>query len=159
MDIKLKLVEKEKKNILKNLIEEYQKEILKQDSVEPYKYLDSYWEKIDSYPYFIEDGENILGFVLVNSHTVIEEKAKSISEFYIKKEFRKKGVGKRAAFEIFKLFPGKWEIRQIRENTPAQKFWRKIIGEYTQGVFKEYEVDNDKWVGYIQTFDNSNLAA
>lgn len=59
-----------------------------------------------------------------------------------------------AAFKVFDLFKGNWEIRQIKENILAQSFWRKIINEYTNDNFKETFLNNENWCGPIQVFKN-----
>lgn len=153
MDIKLQLVEMKDKPILKRLLNDYEKEIQSSDSVEEYKYLDSYWEKSDRYPYFIEVDGSIAGFILINSHNIIKRGAKNIAEFYVKQSFRKQGIGKNAAIRAFKLFPGSWEVRELRSNVSAQSFWRKVVSEYTKGKYKETDLSSDKWDGFVQTFD------
>jgi len=86
----------------------------------------------------------------------VEKEAKNISEFYIKKEFRNKRIGREAALKIFEIFEGKWEVREIKENPTAHQFWLKVIGEYTQGNFKEIEMNNEKWQGWTQIFPNKD---
>jgi predicted acetyltransferase len=154
MNIKLELVPAGQKEQLGNLIKDYQREILNSGDVNEYKYLDSYWEKSDRHPYFVKVDGKIVGFVLINSHNLIGKDAKNIAEFYIEKEFRNKGIGGIAAIKSFELFPGKWEVRELSENTLASNFWRKVIGEYTHGNYSEIKLDNDEWRGYIQTFSN-----
>lgn len=153
MEINLLLVDIKDKELLKGLINDYQGEILKSEKPEEYKYLDSYWQKPDRYPYFIEVEGNIAGFVLVNSYNLVEKDAKNISEFYIKPEFRKKGIGLSSAKKVFDLFPGKWEVRELDSNTLAQKFWRKVIADYTDNNYKEVILDHEKWHGPVQTFE------
>src|SRR3989339_1091758 len=104
MNIDLKEVDIKDKNLLGDLIKEYQKEILNKVDIEPYKYLDSYWEKSDRHPFFVMLDLGIIGFVLINNYSVIEKMANSISELYIKKEFRNKGIGKNVAKKVFKLY-------------------------------------------------------
>jgi predicted acetyltransferase len=70
------------------------------------------------------------------------------------RKYRRQGIGKRAAFDVFDRFPGKWEIRQIQPNVTAQKFWKNVIGEYTKNRFEETCLDNDSWHGPVQSFDN-----
>jgi len=144
MNIELQQIIIEDKPLLNQLLTDYQKEILKKDIVDEYKHTNSYWEKPGRYPYF----------VLINNYNILETKAKSISEFYIKKEFRKQDIGKTAAIKAFKLFPGKWEVGELRENVPAHSFWRKVIEEYTGNKFEEIDLSNEKWDGFVQTFDN-----
>lgn len=120
-----------------------------------YPWLDSYWQKPNRYPYFIKADGNIAGFALVNEHSLIEVGVKNLSEFYIKPEFRRNEIGKQAAFLIWDLFPGKWEGRQIKENTKAHEYWLKVKGEYTNQNFQDKFIDNELWCGWIQTFDSS----
>lgn len=154
MEIKLALVDIKDRKALVDLIKDYQKEILKTENPEEYKYLDSYWQKPDRYPYFINVDSKVVGFVLVNDHALLKEGAKNIAEFYIKQEFRKLGIGKLSAKKVFDLFPGKWEVRELEENIPARIFWRNVISEYTNGNYQETTINNNKWNGPVQTFNS-----
>lgn len=153
MEIKISLVDIKDKEVLRALINDYQKEILKSENPEEYKYLDGYWQKSDRYPYFIEVDGEIAGFVLVNNYNLVEKDAMDLPEFYIKPGFRKKGIGKMSAKKVFDLFPGKWEVRELESNVLAQKFWRNVIAEYTDNNYKEVILDNEKWHGPVQTFN------
>lgn len=152
MKIEIKAVKIKDKEILREMMADYEKEITGKDG--EYKYLDSYWEKENRWPFFILTDEKIAGFVLVNEHLVCLDEGKTISEFYIKKEYRTKGIGREAALKIFETFEGKWEVREIEENPKAREFWLKVISDYTQGNFKETEMNNEKWNGWVQTFSS-----
>jgi predicted acetyltransferase len=93
----------------------------------------------------------------VNSYcTVIEEPgAMSISEFFVMRKYRKKGVGRAAAIEVFDMFPGLWEVLQHEANVPAQRFWEEVIGAYTGGHYVRGPVVTEDWEGQSITFDNS----
>lgn len=66
----------------------------------------------------------------------------SIAEFFILRRYRRSGVGAEAARQIFNaLPPGKWVVAQTLTNTPAQRFWRAVIGAYTEGRFSERQDD------------------
>ncbi len=153
-EINLNLININDKEILRNLIKEYEKELLNIENPEEYKYLNSYWGKEDRFPYFINVDNKIAGFILVNGHTLINKDGKNIAEFYIKKEFRNKGIGKLAAFKVFDKFKGNWETRQIKENISAQNFWRKVVSEYTKNNFQEIFLNNKDWCGSVQFFTN-----
>ena len=43
-------------------------------------------------------------------------------------------------------------------NKPARSFWLRTIAEYTNGNFVEHELHDERWDGYLQCFDNSNIA-
>ncbi|MFA4827003.1 MAG: GNAT family N-acetyltransferase [Candidatus Shapirobacteria bacterium] len=152
MNISLVPIKISEKDVLKEMLYEYEKEMSDGEPGE-YKYLDSYWQKPDRFPFFIEVDEKIAGFVLVNSYNLVIDEGKNIAEFYVEKEFRKNGIGREASRQIFNLFPGKWEIRQIIENPKARLYWLKLMTEFTKNNFTEKFVDNDKWHGWIQVFN------
>lgn len=155
MKIEIKAIEIKDKEILRKMLGDYEKEITGSD--EEYKYLDSYWEKENRWPFFILVDNEIAGFVLVNEYLICIDKGKTISEFYIKKEYREKNIGKEAAIKTFEKFKGKWEVREIRNNPKAREFWVKVISDYTQGNFKEIEMNDEKWQGWVQTFEKNAL--
>jgi predicted acetyltransferase len=154
MNTSLSPVLQKDRKVLANMLFKYEKEILGKDAPSEYKYLDTYWSRNDSFPFFIMLDEKRAGFVLINKYTLVTKDAYSVSEFYISKEFRKKDIGKGAAFKTFDLFPGNWEIREIEENINAQRFWRKVIDSYTNGKFEEIILNNDQWHGPVQTFNS-----
>jgi len=119
--------------------------------------LDCYWAEADRSPFLIYIDDRLAGFAMVNAYTVLDENkgARSIAEFFVMGRYRRKGVGKRVAFDIFDRFRGKWEVREIQDNDAGQKFWRSVIGEYTGGLFTEKVLDEESWRGPIQSFDSS----
>lgn len=98
------------------------------------------------------EGE-IAGFCLVrlfhHNHTQLHD----IGEFFVLRKFRHQGLGKQVAHAVFDLFPGRWQVRQLLENRPAQQFWRKVIAAYTNGNFAD---GVEHFAGYgkmqVQTF-------
>lgn len=152
MNIEIRSVEIKEKEILRKMLEEYEREISPESNGE-YKYFDSYWENDNRWPFFIIVDKEIAGFVLVNEHCLVNTGAKNMSEFYIKKEYRKQRIGLQAAFIVFDKFLGKWEVREIIENPKAHEFWLKVIDEYTDGKYEEVVMDNEKWRGWVQSFD------
>lgn len=154
MKINLEKADISEKKVIKNLLDDNLREL---GITEDYKYLDNYWEEPNRHPFLIKlDGKNI-GFIFVNtkdpqSHTGFPQ---GIAEFYVRTDFRNKGIGEKIACDIFEMFPGKWSIRELDSNKSAQEFWRKVIGRYTNGNFKEIISDNQRWKGPIQLFDNS----
>jgi predicted acetyltransferase len=63
-------------------------------------------------------------------------------DFFIMKKYRRQGIGQFVAHYLFDLFPGEWQVSEIARNLPAQAFWRKIIGRYTDGQFSEELLDH-----------------
>ncbi|MCK6206458.1 GNAT family N-acetyltransferase [Bacillus infantis] len=102
--------------------------------------LSSYWTEEGHFPYIIKLDERYAGFVLVTE----DSQSLSINEFFILKKYRREGLGKQVAKDIFGLHKGRWEIFQIEKNKPAQGFWRCVIDEYTNGEFMEREDEHKR---------------
>ena len=119
--------------------------------------LDRYWKEPGRYPLLIYVDGKIAGFALVAYRSVVSRntKARWIAEFFVMRKYRRRGIGKRVAFEVFNRYPGSWEVGQIPQNVPALKFWRRVIGEYTRDNYREIVLDNETWRGTVQIFDNS----
>lgn len=161
MEIKLEKATIEQKSILRNLLELYTYDFtefnlsdINEQGIYGYKYLDHYWTEDNRYPFLVRVNGNLAGFALVrgigqNSSGL---ETYSIAEFFIMKKYRKLGVGKKVAFEVFDNFHGQWEVEQIEKNVPAQLFWRKTIAEYTGGKFDEIKEVGENNV--IQKFSN-----
>lgn len=141
------------KEALTKLLHDYQMELLAEAG--EYKYLTSYFTDSDRSAFFIYADDKVAGFVLVNKHTLIEDGAHSVAEFYIIPGFRGRGVGERAAQLTFKRFPGKWEVAQMETNQPAIRFWRKVISDITKDKYHEIILNSDTWQGPVQTFSIS----
>jgi predicted acetyltransferase len=60
-------------------------------------------------------------------------------DFYITPKYRRQGVGKAAARLAFDLHHGAWQVFELAGNTPAQKFWHAVIGEYTNNDFQDLD--------------------
>ena len=111
-----------------------------------YPNIERYWQDANRYPFFIEYDTMRIGFALV---TESEENA-VMSEFFIPRHFRRLGIGAQAAWLIFDRFPGRWRVAEMAANRSAQRFWRRVIDEYTDGHYDETEEEG--WNGPIQCF-------
>lgn len=118
-----------------------------------YDYLDSYWTDDSRSPLIIRVTGKLAGFVLVNQHSYTGGGRYSVAEFFIMRKYRRGGIGRTVAHRVFDQFGPRWEIRQVKENTAAQSFWRKVIEEYTAGRFKEFPDGKGDWTGPIMTFE------
>ena len=151
MDIQLSKVKFKDKAVLRKLLSEY---LIEMNIADDYSYFDTYWIDNNRIPLMIEIDNRNIGFVLINSFILDNDfqAEKSIAEFYIKSEFRRKGIGRKVIFQLFKTYKGKWEIRQQLENQKAQLFWLQIINEFTNGQFTDGIIEKDGYKTRIQTF-------
>jgi predicted acetyltransferase len=133
------------KLILRHLMQLYNYDFTEFDGVDTdevglfrYDYLDHYWTEDKRHPYLVRVAGKLAGFALVKANQK-DDGAPSpyMAEFFIMKKYRGRGIGQVVAFYLFDLYPGEWEVSEIAQNFPAQAFWRKIIGRYTDGQFEE----------------------
>ena len=159
MEIKIDQISSQDKPHLKTMLLDYFKEIdnskivqTENDETIDYPFLDSYWNEVGRLPLKVLYQNEWIGFALVNEWTTVKEfdAEKSIAEFYVQKESRRKGIGKAIAFQLFNQFKTKWEIRQSSTNLSAIKFWRAVVNEFTRGDFLEIKTETE----VIQLFDS-----
>ncbi|MDJ0616060.1 MAG: GNAT family N-acetyltransferase [Calothrix sp. MO_192.B10] len=119
-----------------------------------YTYLDHYWVEDGRYPYLAKSAGKLVGFALVNTHKYLPDSQYSMAEFFVMKRYRRQGIGKALALHVFDQHRGMWEVCQLPGHTEAVAFWKRIISDYTAGIFKEIVNGYGEWQGSILQFDN-----
>ena len=114
-----------------------------------YPALDAYWQSEDRHALLIRNGKNVIGFALVRE----VPGGTTMSEFFIKPEFRRQGHGRIAAHEIFRMYPGKWAVRQQMTNADGQTFWRAVIKRVDKNYSERIETGKDGRSGTVQRFN------
>ncbi|MCG7344202.1 GNAT family N-acetyltransferase [Sporosarcina sp. ACRSL] len=167
MNVTLSIIPYEDKIVLSNLIQlyrydssEFDGHVLGQHGTYSYKYLDHQWTEDYRRPLIVKVDGEIAGFVLIildapGDFTKLStaDKTNVISDFFIMRKFRRKGIGKTVAFSVFDQFKGVWEVRQTYENKPAYAFWKKVISEYADGSsYQEEMLENELWNGPVIVF-------
>ncbi len=99
--------------------------------------LRSHWSEAEKHAFILRADAEPAGFALVRGCPEDEGVDYSIAEFFVLRKFRHRGVGQRVAGQLFDRFRGRWKVAQLAPNTPAIAFWRKVIGRYTGGQFRE----------------------
>jgi predicted acetyltransferase len=119
--------------------------------------LAAYWQDAWRYPLLVRAGEELAGFALVHQRSRItgDPGTWDVAEFFVLRHLRRRGVGTQAAVQMFDRFRGRWEVRQVRPNRAATDFWRTVISRYTRGQYSEALLNDDRWRGPVQAFDNS----
>lgn len=154
MNAKLVSATPEKAGAMENLMQFYiydfsefvDRDVAENGLFQPYPNLKEYWLRPhDRFPYLIMQDDTYLGFVLVNRLTSADKDNFSIAEFFVMRKYRRLGVGKSIAEQIFQLHKGRWAITQRESNKPAQAFWRKVIAQYTGGQFSE-RIEADRMI-------------
>ncbi|AWB44813.1 GNAT family N-acetyltransferase [Paenibacillus sp. CAA11] len=101
--------------------------------------LDAFWgqEPQLKHAYFIKCKGELAGFALIEALNGHPDGDYYVTEFFVLRKFRRSGVGKAAAHELFRKYEGRWIVQQIPKNIPAQAFWRKTIEEFAPEGYVE----------------------
>lgn len=136
MDIRLQKVPFEQKGQLFDMMQIYIREFSRFEPVEPdengiypYPPFDSYWKEKDRHPYFIMVDGKRAGLVLVNRNHYVRmlHQSRSIAEFFVLPEYRRLGVGSRAARMLTESFGGWWQLMMHPKNEPSHGFWQRTF--------------------------------
>jgi predicted acetyltransferase len=98
----------------------------------------------EHWPLLIRSQGEIAGFALVRKS---KPATYVIGEFFIKSEFRGRGIGGLAVAEILPKFIGNWEIPFQNENAKAAVFWRRTIPELGYET-TETNLQSDVWLSF-----------
>jgi predicted acetyltransferase len=103
-----------------------------------YDRLPLYFEEPDRTAFLIRAGGQLAGFALVSQASMVSgsRDVRDLSEFFVVRGLRRRGVGRSAASEVFRRFPGVWEVRALDRNEGASAFWASAISGHTEGAFE-----------------------
>jgi predicted acetyltransferase len=116
--------------------------------------LDRFWREKNCHPFVITVDGNYAGFALVDTAVKVGSGGYWMDQFFILKKYRRHGIGRRLARQVFDALPGKWEVGQMLDNLGAQAFWRSMIGGYTQNNYAESTLLGNRWDGVVQSFES-----
>ncbi|MEP7052984.1 MAG: GNAT family N-acetyltransferase [Pseudomonadota bacterium] len=164
MDVELTLAPRTAGPLLENLFQYYAYDFSESigldvgdDGMFAPRSLEPYWQDPFRHPFLARVAGQHAGFALVHqrSYLTADPAVCDIAEFFVLRKYRRRGVGAALARQVFELFKGRWEVRQLASNGAATQFWRAVIAGYTDGRFVETTWDNERWRGPVQEFDNS----
>ncbi len=104
-----------------------------------YPWLSLYWQEEGRFPFLVRVDGHLAGFVLVSRGSRIRDDPEvwDMAEFFIVRRYRRRGIGAAVAQEIWRRFPGAWEVRVLESNEPAQAFWAATIRAFTGSRVEE----------------------
>jgi len=157
----------EQEPILANLLELYVHDFSEFVDLTPgldgrfgYKDLSLYWEEPGRYPFIIKAGSHLAGFAFVRKGSAISQEAGTwdMAEFFIVRGCRRRGVGLKAAKDIWTKFPGKWEVRVIDRNEKATAFWRRAVSEFVGEDTEPTPFARDRQGWHLFSFESEGAA-
>ena len=122
-----------------------------------YAPLPLYWQESGRYPFLVKVNNNLSGFVLVKKGSEIsgDQDVWDIAEFFIVRGYRRHGIGMRAAHDVWKKFPGYWEIRVLPENQGGEAFWKRAIASFMGFTIEAGVVESTGKISHVFSFDTA----
>ena len=126
----------EQESILANLLELYVHDFSEFHDLDVgadgrfgYGNLPLYWADPGRHPFLVRVHGKLAGLVLVKRGSEISgnETVWDMAEFFVLRGYRRRGIGTQIAHEVWRRFPGLWEVRVMQSNAPARDFWAHAI--------------------------------
>lgn len=98
-----------------------------------YPRLQQYWnDPTRRFPFLLRCDGRVAGFALVQRGSPVTEDPETLdmTEFFVLRQYRRRGIGARAATLMWKRLPGSWTVRVLEKNTHALAFWREAISAF-----------------------------
>jgi predicted acetyltransferase len=94
--------------------------------------LDIYWTEPARYPLLVYVDTRLAGFALIDGlpRGSLDAMVWDVAEFFILRGYRRAGIGTEVAHQVWRRFPGRWQVRVIVSNEPAYRFWHHAIESF-----------------------------
>lgn len=89
------------------------------------KRLPLYWSEPGRHPFLVRVDGKLAGFVFVKRGSEVsgDETVWDMAEFFVVRGYRRRGIGTEIAHEVWKRFPGLWEVRVMQSNNAARRIF------------------------------------
>jgi predicted acetyltransferase len=142
--------------VLANLLELYAHDFSEFHEVEigadgrfGYKDLPLYWSEPDRHPFFLQVDGSLAGFALVKRMLpdAGDEIVWDMAEFFVVRGQRRRGIGVLAAKEVWRRFPGRWQVRIMEANDAGRLYWQRAVAAFAGEEIDStcFEKDGGRW--------------
>jgi len=78
-----------------------------------------------------------------------------MAEFFIVRGYRRQGIGMKVAHEVWRMFPGPWEVRVMQSNRTALSFWQRAIAAFNAQTIHPVRVEGDGLCWHVFAFQSN----
>jgi predicted acetyltransferase len=70
-----------------------------------------------------------------------------MAEFFILRAYRRRKIGTEIAHQVWRRFPGPWQVRVMQANKSALLFWEQAVATFAPGPIHSLttEKDGESW--------------
>jgi predicted acetyltransferase len=149
MDVVLQAVSEADKPVLARLLELYRHDLsefrpyeLSAHGTFGYRYLDVYFLDDDRRADFVTVDGELAGFVMTRH---LGSRTSTIGEFFIVRRWRRRGVGREVAHQLFARSPGHWLVSFDDGNAAGRAFWPQVCSAVAFGTVDTRAKPPDAW--------------
>ena len=150
----------EQEPVLANLLELYAHDFSElrdldvgEDGRFGYGALPLYWTEPGRFPFLVRVDGRLAGLVLLRRGSAIsgEEAVWDMAEFFVVRGYRRRRIGTQVAHEVWRRFPGRWEVRVIEKNDAVRRFRQGAISSFTGEEIHSvaFEREGSAWVLFL----------
>jgi predicted acetyltransferase len=114
-----------------------------------YPHLPRYWTDPTRHAILVSIDGKWAGFALVRKGSEVssDQNVCDMAEFFVLRGYRRRGLGTRIAHQVWRRFPGEWEVRVMQANVSAHQFWQQAIVAFTGNTAHSasFEKSGDTW--------------
>jgi predicted acetyltransferase len=156
---------REQAPILANLLELYAHDFsefhhleLGPDGRFSYKQLPLYWSEPGRHPFLVTMDGKLAGLVLIKRGSEISgnDSVWDMAEFFVLCGYRRSGIGTEMAHEVWRRFPGLWEVRVMASNSPALVFWERAISLFTGEKIHSVRIEKAGECWHLFSFESTS---
>ena len=153
----------EHQSVLANLLELYAHDFSEFHDLElggdgrfGYSHLPLYWSEPGRHPFLVTMDGKLAGLVLVKSGSRISgrESVWDMAEFFVVRGYRRRGIGTETAHQVWRRFPGLWEVRVMQSNRHARHFWERAISAFIGKTIHSVPVETDGECWHLFSFES-----
>lgn len=162
-DVEVVLAGPYQRAILANLLElylhdfsEFHDVALGADGKFGYKSLPLYWSESGRHPFLLKVDGGWAGFAFVKTVPGVlgDERVWDMAEFFIVRGLRRRGIGTEIAHQVWRQFPGLWQVRVMESNAPVLGFWINAITTFMGKPIRSARVQVDGQVWHVFSFES-----
>ena len=152
----------EQEPVLANLLELYAHDFsefhnlnIGEDGRFGYPSLPLYWSEPGRHPFLIRMDGKLAGLVLVKKGSEVSdnEAVWDMAEFFVVRGCRRRGIGTQVAHEVWRRFPGMWEVRVMQANIAAQRFWAGAISMLASEIIRPVRIEKGGQCWMVFSFE------
>ena len=124
-----------------------------------YRLLPLYWSDPDRHPFLVRIDGKLAGFALVKRGSEVSgnKAVWDMAEFFVIRGYRRRGFGTQVTHELWRRFPGQWEIRVMQSNVAACHFWARAISMFTGEAVHPVAIEKGREYWELFSFESKRV--